>query len=387
MKKQHHDVIIIGAGAAGLMCAIEAGKRGRNVLLLDKANKIAGKILISGGGRCNFTNLYIEPSAYLSNNPHFCKSALSRYTQWDFIGLLESHGLTWEEKTLGQLFCQQKSKAVVDMLVEECQQFNVTIRLQTEIEQIDQIDDGFELVVKNGGALQCESLVVATGGPSIPKMGSSDVGVRIAKQFGLKSFPFRAGLVPFVFSEQDKQTLFKNLSGIAFDTRVDCNTASFRESSLITHRGLSGPAILQVSSYWQKGDAIVVDVLPDQDVLSWLQVQQKQHPDKYLINVLSQVLPNRFAKRLLDVVLVDVIGQSKPMRRYSQKTLEAIAELLKAWRLTPTGTEGMRTAEVALGGVDTDELSSKTMEAKKAKELYCVGVVVDVTGRLGGYSF
>lgn len=387
MKKQHYDVIIIGAGAAGLMCAIEAGKRGRRVLLLDKANKIAGKILISGGGRCNFTNLYIEPSAYLSNNPHFCKSALSRYTQWDFIALLESHHLTWQEKTLGQLFCQQKSKAVVGMLVAECQRFGVTIRLQTEVEQITSAEHGFELVTKRDEVLQCESFVVATGGPSIPKMGSSDVGVRIAKQFGLKSFPFRAGLVPFVFSEQDKQTLFSDLSGIAFETSVNCNGASFRESSLITHRGLSGPAMLQVSSYWHKGDAIAVDLLPDLDAVVWLQEQQQQHPDKHLLNVLSQVLPNRFAKRLVELKWFDGNAQSKPMRTYSSKHLQSIANQLKHWHLTPTGTEGMRTAEVALGGVDTDGLSSKTMEAKKVKGLYFIGEVVDVTGWLGGYNF
>jgi predicted Rossmann fold flavoprotein len=376
-----YDVIIIGAGAAGLMCAIEAGKRGRSVLVLDKAKKAAGKILISGGGRCNFTNLYIEPEAYLSHNPHFCKSALSRYTQWDFISLFEKHQLTWEEKTQGQLFCQQKSKGVVDMLLAECQQHQVKLQLQTEIQDCSKNEHSFR-VSTNTNHYHAVSLVIATGGPSIPRMGSSDFGVRVAKQFGLKSIPFRAGLVPFTFSQPDIDTYFKDLAGLAFDTNVRCNGKSFREHSLITHRGLSGPAMLQISSYWNKGDTLDIDLLPDMDAANWLQEQQQNHPDKHLLTVLTDVLPKRLAQRLTETLL-----SNKPMKQYHQTALQQIAQQLTHWQLTPAGTEGMRTAEVAIGGVDTDELSSKTMEAKKVAGLYFIGETVDVTGWLGGYNF
>jgi predicted Rossmann fold flavoprotein len=377
----HYNVIIIGAGAAGLMCAIEAGKRQRSVLVLDKAKKAAGKILISGGGRCNFTNLYIEPEAYLSNNPHFCKSALSRYTQWDFISLLDKHQLSWEEKTLGQLFCQQKSKGIVEMLLQECKEQGVNLQLETDIGHCHKTNDAFQ-VSTNHGHYTADTLVIATGGPSIPRMGSTDFGIRIAKQFGIKSIPFRAGLVPLTFSQDDIDHYFKNLSGLAFDTRVGCNETSFREHTLITHRGLSGPAILQISSYWKKGDVITIDLFPDISATEWLQEQQTQHPDMGLNNVLTKQLPGRLAQRLCETLFT-----CKPMKQYSPKALSEIGDQLNNWELTPSGSEGMRTAEVAIGGVDTDELSSKAMETKKVAGLYFIGETVDVTGWLGGYNF
>jgi predicted Rossmann fold flavoprotein len=377
----HYNVIIIGAGAAGLMCAIEAGKRQRSVLILDKAKKAAGKILISGGGRCNFTNLYIEPEAYLSNNPHFCKSALSRYTQWDFISLLDKHALGWEEKTLGQLFCQQKSKGIVDMLLQECREQGVKLQLATNIEHCHKAEEHFQIST-NDGDYTSDKLVISTGGPSIPRMGSSDFGIRVAKQFGLKSIPFRAGLVPLTFSQNDIDRYFKSLSGLAFDSRVSCNETSFRENTLITHRGLSGPAILQISSYWKKGDHITIDLFPDISASEWLQEQQQQSPDMGLHNVLTRHLPGRLAQRLCEALFT-----CKAIKQYSPKELATIGHQLNNWQLTPAGSEGMRTAEVAIGGVDTGELSSKTLETKKVAGLYFIGETVDVTGWLGGYNF
>lgn len=403
------DVIIIGAGAAGLMCAIEAAKRGRSVLVLDKAKKAAGKILISGGGRCNFTNLYIEPNAYLSNNPHFCKSALARYTQWDFMDLLEQHGLSWEEKTQGQLFCTQKSKAIVQLLLKLCQQYRVIVQLNTEITQISSTSSKTTTIentpsnarqntmqenflvqtasLQNTGNIKqqwrCQSLVIATGGSSIPKMGSSDFGLRVAKQFGIKSIPFRAGLVPFIIAEKDKQGYFAGLSGIAFRARVSCQQTDFLEQVLITHRGLSGPAILQISSYWRKGDAITLDLCPDFSADSWLIEKQQQQTELYLATALAEFLPKRLVQRWL-------IAQHYPnqaLKHYSKALLEKIAASLHRWQLIPTSTEGMRTAEVALGGVDTDELSSKTLASKRVPNLYFIGETVDVTGWLGGYNF
>jgi len=392
----HYDVIIIGAGAAGLMCAIEAAKRGRSVLIFDKAKKAAGKILISGGGRCNFTNLYIEANAYLSNNPHFCKSALARYTQWDFIDLLEQHGLSGEEKTQGQLFCTQKAKAIVQMLLDLCQTHQVTIQLHTEITQISLAESAqinhpqpFSLqtsLSQNSRTIKqqwhCQSLVIATGGPSIPKMGSSDFGLRVAKQFGLKTIPFRAALVPLTFSQKDKQTYFESLSGIAFPAHVRCQHTTFSEQVLITHRGLSGPAILQISSYWRKGEAIIVDLCPNFSAKEWLVTKQNTQPELHLATALAEFLPKRFVQRWLDHH-----HGNQALKYYSQTALEKIAESLHRWQLYPTGTEGMRTAEVALGGVDTNELSSKTLASKRVPNLYFIGETVDVTGWLGGYNF
>ncbi len=377
---KNYDLIIVGAGAAGMMCAIEAAKRKKKVLLLDKADKAGKKILISGGGRCNFTNLYIEPSSYISNNPHFCKSALSRYTQWDIIALLEQHALTWTEKTLGQLFCDQKSKAVVTMLLDECEKSKVTLQLSTNIQSINK-NDVFN-VATDAGDFQAASLVIATGGASIPRMGSSDFALRIAKQFGIKNIPFHAGLVPLIFSQADINHLFKGLAGVAFDAIVSCNNTSFKEAVLITHKGLSGPAILQISSYWHKGDPIYINLLPDNNAVDWLLEQKNQHPRKELLNVLSEKIPKRLAQKFTEIYF-----PSYPIEQMTNKKLQEIGEKLNNWELHPSGTEGMRTAEVCLGGISTDELSSKTFESKKVSGLYFIGEAVDVTGWLGGYNF
>ncbi len=390
-----YDVIILGAGAAGLMCAAEAGKRGRRVLLLDKADKIGKKILISGGGRCNFTNLHTHPDCYLSRNPHFCKSALSRYTPYDFMALMQQHGLSWHEKTLGQLFCDQKSKAVVDMLWAECAAAGVELGLQTQIDAITRLDSraGYDGSDGNHARFQLQSgqqqyqadaLVIATGGPSIPKMGATDFGTHVAKQFGLKSVPFSPALVPFTFGQpmMTAEGLLADLSGVSVDVQAGCGAGCFRENMLITHRGLSGPAMLQVSSYWQPGQAIQINLLPELDIESWLTAQQQERPKAELKNILSTVLPKRLAQRLCEQWLPNPI-----MQQLDQAGLQRIAGLLQNWELSPEGTEGMRTAEVALGGVDTGELSSKTFEARQVAGLYFIGETVDVTGWLGGYNF
>ncbi len=380
MPHSRYDVIIIGAGAAGMMCAIEAGKRGRSVLLLDKADKVGKKILISGGGRCNFTNLYIEPAAYLSQNPHFCKSALSRYTQWDFIALMDKHGLPWHEKTLGQLFCDHKAGAVVDMLVSECKAQKVQIQTGTQIHNI-QRHESFT-VETSRGSVHSDSLVIATGGPSIPRMGSTDFGLQVARQFGLHSLPFSPALVPFTFSQDDLSGFFKDLAGLSLPVSVSCGNQSFRENLLFTHRGLSGPAILQISSYWQKGQPLEIDLLPDSDAEHWLLEQKSAHPNKQLLSVLGQKLPKKLAQRFCEQRFAN-----RPLGQHSDQALRDIAHTLKQWRVTPTGTEGMRTAEVCTGGVDTAELSSKTFESQKVPGLYFIGETVDVTGHLGGYNF
>ena len=382
MKTQDtYDVVILGAGAAGLMCAAEAGKRGRRVLLLDKAEKIGKKILISGGGRCNFTNLHVNPAAYLSQNPHFCKSALARYTPQDFLDLMRKHNLSWHEKTLGQLFCDQKAPAVVEMLWEECVEAGVHLQLDTTIDTISHTEGQFHLHTTQG-LLQTQSLVIATGGPSIPRMGASDVGLQVAKQFGLKNIPFSPALVPFTLQQAKLDGLFAGLAGISTPIAVSCGEGYFREQMLFTHRGLSGPAMLQISSYWQQGKAVYIDLLPGQDALSWLQTLQKQRPKAELKTVLAEALPTRLAHRLCETLFTN-----RPLGQYGDKLLQSIAEQLHAWELTPAGTEGMRTAEVSLGGVDTRELSSKTLEARKAPGLYFIGETVDVTGWLGGYNF
>lgn len=376
-----YDVIIIGAGAAGLMCAAIAGKRGRRVLLLDKADKIGSKILVSGGGRCNFTNLHVNPAAYLSQNPHFCKSALARYTPQDFLTLMRQHNLSWHEKTLGQLFCDQKAPAVVEMLWAECCDAGVDLRLNTEVGEISRTGANFHLQTAQG-RLDAVSLVIATGGASIPRMGSTDFGVRVAKQFGVKSIPFSPALVPFTFPLDVLEGLFAGLAGVSTEVSVTCGEGYFREQMLFTHRGLSGPAILQISSYWQKGEAIVIDLLPGKDAAAWLQAMQKQRPKAELKTVLSEVLPNRLALRLCETLF-----PNRPLGQYGEKQLQAIAQQLQGWELIPSGTEGMRTAEVSVGGVDTRELSSKTFEARKVPGLYFIGETVDVTGWLGGYNF
>jgi hypothetical protein len=377
-----YDVVILGAGAAGLLCAAEAGKRGRRVLLLDKAEKIGKKILISGGGRCNFTNLQVNPAAYLSQNPHFCKSALARYTAQDFLDLMRKHNLTWHEKTLGQLFCDQKAPAIVAMLWAECRDAGVSLQLNTEMDTLEHDGEHFHLHTTQGQYLRTQSLVIATGGPSIPRMGASDIGIRIAKQFGLKNIPFTPALVPFTFTQTMLEGLFAGLAGVSTPVAVSCGDGYFREQMLFTHRGLSGPAMLQISSYWQHGQAVTLDLFPGQDALAWLQALQKQRPKAELKTVLADVLPNRLAQRLCETLF-----PNRPLGQYGEKLLQSIAAQLHHWELTPAGTEGMRTAEVSLGGVDTRELSSKTLEARKVAGLYFIGETVDVTGWLGGYNF
>ena len=384
-----YDVIIIGAGAAGLMCAIESGKRGRRVLVLEKAKKAGKKILISGGGRCNFTNLYTTPDAYLSNNAHFCKSALSRYTQWDFIALVEKHGLSWTEKTLGQLFCDQKAGAIVEMLLAECLEVGVQIELNCEVQDVSQTlstanppkNTNFA-ITSSKGTFTSEKLVIASGGPSIPKMGATDFGLKLAKQFNLNTYNFIAGLVPFTFPEKELESLFSELSGTAVDVILTVNDTSFKEAILFTHRGMSGPAALQISSYWTLGDSISVNLFPEQSAESWLQAQRLEHPNAELKTLLSRALPKRLAQKLCELYITN-----KVMKQYTPAECTHIAQQLSQWILKPHGTEGMRTAEVALGGVDCNELSSKTMESKQVTGLHFIGESVDVTGHLGGYNF
>ncbi|CAB5504445.1 NAD(P)/FAD-dependent oxidoreductase [Bathymodiolus thermophilus thioautotrophic gill symbiont] len=377
-----YDVIIIGAGAAGLMCAAQARCRGRKVLLIDKANKVGKKILISGGGRCNFTNLHIDPSAYISSNPHFCKSALSRYSQWDFLDFLEKSGLHWQEKTLGQLFCDEKSGAVLNMLLDACQ--SVTIQRNVNVEHIAY--QQHYMLTTNQGKFQASSLVIATGGASIPKMGATDFGLQVAKQFGLKSINFRPALVPFTFHQDDINCYFKDLSGLSIDAIVQCNNQSFREGVLITHRGISGPAVLQISSYWQKGDAITLNLLPDLVASDWLLQMRDKQPKSALKTLLSTYFPKRLAVRLADTLTHKNLSD-KALNQIKKDDLITLGATLNHWILTPNGTEGMRTAEVCVGGVSTSELSSKTMQANKQQGLYFIGETVDVTGWLGGYNF
>ncbi|MCL4110436.1 UNVERIFIED_CONTAM: hypothetical protein GTU68_022318 [Idotea baltica] len=371
-----------------MMCAIEAGKRGRKVLILEKADKVGKKILISGGGRCNFTNMYTEPDNFLSHNEHFCKSALSRYTQWDFIAMVENHSLTWTEKTLGQLFCDQKSKAIVQMLVDECNHVGVNIELNEEVIAIKQCDESKQYSVETPQTdYQCESLVIATGGPSIPKMGATDYALNIAQQFDLNIISFTAALVPFVFTVDILDDLIRELSGIS--TFVEMNVIKekpHKKNILFTHRGISGPAALQISSYWELGDSININLFPDFDLFSWLKEQQKKHPQAEFKTVLAYKLPKRFVAKICDLV-IDNSFERKTLASFKNEQFEQVIQQLKNWKITPSDTEGMRTAEVALGGVDTDELSSKTFEAKKQKGLYFIGEAIDVTGHLGGFNF
>ena len=376
------EVVIIGAGAAGLMCALSAAGRGRQVLLLDHANKAGKKILMSGGGRCNFTNMYCEPGNFLSGNPHFCKSALARYTQWDFIGLVGKHGVPYHEKKLGQLFCDNKSSDILEMLLNECAQAGVELRLDTSVTQIDKRESGYDLQTSIG-ALSCESLVIATGGLSIPTLGATGFGYQVAKQFGHTLLPTRAGLVPFSITDPQLKTLCTELSGTSVeDCLVSCNGQSFRENILFTHRGLSGPAILQISSFWQPGDVVHIDLLPHIDLPEWLAEQQRERPNSELKTLLAELFTKKMAGLLADSWFV-----SKPMKQYTPGELKAIADKLADWQLVPAGTEGYRTAEVTLGGVDTREVSSKTMESLKSPGLYFIGEVLDVTGHLGGFNF
>jgi predicted Rossmann fold flavoprotein len=374
--------VIIGAGAAGLMCALTAAGRGRQVLLLDHANKAGKKILMSGGGRCNFTNMYCEPENFLSENPHFCKSALARYSQWDFIALVAKHGVPYHEKKLGQLFCDNKASDILNLLLSECEEAGVDLRLETSVAEIAQLDDGYQLQT-SAGALRCQSLVIATGGLSIPTLGASGFGYQVARQFGHSLLPTRAGLVPFSITEPQLKTLCSELSGTSVeDCLVSCNGQSFRENILFTHRGLSGPAILQISSYWLPGDTVHIDLLPHIDLPEWLAEQQRERPNSELKTLLAELFTKKMAG-----LLADNWFASKPMKQYTPGELKAIADKLADWHRGPAGTEGYRTAEVTLGGVDTREVSSKTMESLKTPGLYFIGEVLDVSGHLGGFNF
>lgn len=375
------DVVVIGAGAAGLMCAFTAAARGRQVLLLDHANKAGKKILMSGGGRCNFTNLYTEPANFLSGNPHFCKSALARYTQWDFIELVARHGVPYHEKKLGQLFCDHKSSDILAMLLAECTETGVELRLDTSVQAIERVEGGYRLQT-SAGAAHCQSLVIATGGLSIPTLGATGFGYQVARQFGHTVLPTRAGLVPFTVTDPALKALCSELSGTSVDCVVSCNGQSFRENLLFTHRGLSGPAMLQISSYWQPGDELVIDLLPGLDALGWLQEQALARPNIELKTLLADVFTRKLA-----VLLCDSWFASRALKQYAPAELREVAERLGSWRLVPAGTEGYRTAEVTLGGVDTREVSSKTMESQKSPGLYFIGEVLDVTGQLGGFNF
>lgn len=376
------DAVIIGAGAAGMFCAAMAGQAGSKVLLIDNGKKPGRKILMSGGGRCNFTNLYIEPAAYLSQNPHFCKSALARYTQWDFIDMVGKHGIAWHEKTLGQLFCDDSAQQIVDMLIAECEKGHVTTRLRSEVLSIEHDENGYTIEL-NGDSVQAAKLVIATGGLSMPGLGATPFGYKIAEQFGLKVLPTRAGLVPFTLHKPLLEQL-QVLSGVSVSSVITAeNGVSFRESLLFTHRGLSGPAVLQLSSYWQPGEFVSVNLLPDTDLDELLNEQRNAHPNQSLKNTLAMVLPKRLVEclQLLEQI-PDVTLKQLNVRQQSD-----LIETLQNWRVQPNGTEGYRTAEVTLGGVDTNELSSRTMEARKMPGLYFIGEVMDVSGWLGGYNF
>ncbi len=377
------DVIVIGAGAAGMMCAIEAGKRGRSVLLLDHATKLAEKIRISGGGRCNFTNLHTTSTSYLSQNPRFCRSALARFTPQHFIALTQKYHIHYHEKKLGQLFCDGSSQQVIDMLRRECDVAGVQWQMPCRVRNVGRrgAERATFVLETDSGDLGASSLVVATGGLSIPQIGSSSLGYRIAEQFGINVEPPRAGLVPLIFA-RDQLAQLSQLTGIALDAEVSCNTGRFRENLLITHRGLSGPAILQISSYWRPGLPLHINLLPDVDAKAWL--SEHRHSSALLSTVLTQRLPRRFAKAWIDAIIG---AQDKPINRYDDKSLRRIGEQLQDWQVTPDGTAGYRKAEVTLGGVDTHELSSRTMEAIKVPGLFFIGEVVDVTGHLGGFNF
>jgi predicted Rossmann fold flavoprotein len=374
------DVIVLGGGAAGLQCAITAGQRGRRVMVLDHANKVGKKILMSGGGRCNFTNTGVTAANYLSANAHFCKSALARYTPADFIARVEAHGIGYHEKELGQLFCNDSSKRILRMLLDECAEAGVRIETECSVEEVLKVADRFSLRTTRGD-FAAVSLVVATGGLSIPKMGATGYGYQLARQFGHRLLPTRAGLVPLTLSGKPLED-WADLAGVALPATAAANDRSFTSAVLVTHRGLSGPAILQISSYWQPGDTLHLDFFPDTDVADWLASQQRTRPATELRTVLSEALPKRFAQRIVELGL-----DNKPLRQYRPAELQSIAVKLHAWPIVASGTEGYRTAEVTLGGVDTDGLSSSTMQSKTVPGLFFVGEVVDVTGWLGGYNF
>ncbi len=376
------DVIIIGAGAAGMFCAAQAGQLGRRVLLLDNGKKTGRKILMSGGGRCNFTNMHTEPAAYLSHNPHFCKSALARYNQWDFIDLVNRHGIAWHEKTLGQLFCDDSAQQIVDLLLKECDAGQVTLRLRSEVLSVERDDSGYTLQL-NGTAVQAEKLVIASGGLSMPGLGATPFGYKVAEQFGLKVFPTRAALVPFTLHKPLLEQL-NTLSGVALPTTITAQDGTlFKEAMLFTHRGLSGPAVLQISSYWQPGEFVTIDLSPATSLNDFINVQREAHPNLSLKNSLAKILPKRLVEVLQELKQIPDVT----LKQLNSKQQGELVITLHQWRVQPNGTEGYRTAEVTLGGVDTTQLSSKTMEARDVPGLFFIGEVVDVTGWLGGYNF
>ncbi|MEH8032177.1 NAD(P)/FAD-dependent oxidoreductase [Gallibacterium anatis] len=379
---KRYDVIIIGAGAAGLFCAAQIGKKGKSVLLLDNGKKVGRKILMSGGGYCNFTNLDVGAQHYLSQNPHFVKSALARYNQWDFIALLAEYGISYHEKELGQLFTDNGAEQIVAMLLKECQAANVQIQLQVQISQVTQLTDGFEVKYGNELCLQCENLVIASGGLSMPKLGATAFGYQIAEQFGLSVVPPRASLVPFTWREQDQ--VFADLAGISLPITVTAeNGMSFSNALLFTHRGISGPAMLQISNYWLPNQPLFIDFLPKIRLDEYLQTMRQSSSKMQLKTALQRLLPNKLVEffishyQLPTTILADL----------SNLKIAEINQLFHQWQFVPNGTEGYRTAEVTLGGVDTNQISSKTMEVKNVKGLYFIGEVLDVTGWLGGYNF
>ena len=376
---QHYEVIIIGAGAAGLMCALTAGQRGRRVLVLDHANKVGKKILMSGGGRCNFTHLYTTPEHYFSANPHFCKSALKRYTPYDFLAMIEKHQVEYVDKEEGQLFCKHKAKDVLNMLLEECAQVGVKIRTRCSINSIEK-NEKF-LLTTSDGRYECESLVIASGGLSIPTLGASGFGYDIAHQFGLNVLKTHATLVPFTLNKKLLEQL-ADLSGLSLPITVRCGDVSLNGAMLFTHRGISGPAILQISSYWKPGDDIEINLCPDHSLDEFLIEKKNTHGKMELKNILSELLPKRLAKKLCELW-----QYSGSINQYSETQIKSITKRFHHWTIKPSGTEGYRTAEVTMGGVDTDALSSKTMESNKVPGLYFIGEVVDVTGQLGGFNF
>ncbi len=376
---QQYDAIILGAGAAGLMCAAVAGQRERKVLVLERSEAPGKKILISGGGRCNFTNLGVAPDRYISANPHFAKSALSRYSAQDFVALVDSYGIDWHEKTLGQLFCDSSSKQIVEMLLAECAKGEVTISCDIEVDEIVQADDGSFAVAAGSETFAAKSFVVACGGPSIPKMGATGFAYDLARQFGLKVVEPRPALVPLTLGGED--VLFRELSGVATEVIARAGQTEFREAALLTHRGLSGPAILQISSYWKHGEEVGIDFLPAMDA-DWLADMKRDYPRASIAGLLKEYLPARLA-----VTLAERIGLEGPIQGLSDTTLREASTRLADWRFAPNGTEGFAKAEVTVGGISTSELSSKTMEAKRVQNMYVVGEAVDVTGWLGGYNF
>jgi predicted Rossmann fold flavoprotein len=376
------DVIVIGAGAAGLMAASKSGERGRKTVVLDHAKKPGKKILISGGGRCNFTNYYIEPEKFLCENPHFCKSALSQYTQWDFISLMDKYNISYHEKSLGQLFCDDSAKEVVSMLVNECEENAVDFSYQTEILNIEKLESGQFLIKTNKSDYQCESLVIGTGGLSMPKLGATPFAFKLAEQFGLNVLPTKAGLVPFTLQPELKDSLAE-VSGVSMPVSITANNVTFSEDMLITHRGLSGPSVLQISSYWDSGDTISIDLYPSGDFESLLKETIEAQPNLTLKSFLSTIFAKRFVEKFIDLNHFDNV----PIKQLDHRKQSTLVENIHNWILKPAGTEGYRTAEVTLGGVDTDHISSKTMEVKSVDGLYFIGEALDVSGWLGGYNF